>query len=145
MQNEIDTEDFISKYVDIYYKLARDNGFVSLVSIFVGICYFVVYQTYNKGQTLGKKLLKIKVVSDDGDLFMNQMIMRSFLANFILINLISFLFMLFSDKYTYFYSSGVLELIQYIIVFISAIMIMFRKDGCSVHDLLVHTKVVREK
>lgn len=145
MYSEIDIEDFISQYVDIYYQMARDNGFVSLLSIFVGICYYVVYQIYHKGQTVGKKLMKIRIVSDQGDLFMNQMIMRSFLANFILINLVSFLLMLFSSKYTYFYSSGVLELIQYIIVFISVFMIVFRKDGCAVHDLLVQTKVVREK
>ena len=145
MYSEIDMEDFISQYVDIYYQMARDNGFVSLLSIFVGICYYVVYQIYHKGQTIGKKLMKIRIVSDRGDLFMNQMIMRSFLANFVLINLISFLLMLFSSKYTYFYSSGILELIQYIIVFISIFMIVFRKDGCAVHDLLVQTKVVREK
>ena len=145
MYSEIDMEDFISQYVDIYYQMARDNGFVSLLSIFVGICYYVVYQIYHKGQTIGKKLMKIRIVSEQGDLFMNQMIMRSFLANFILINLISFLLMLFSSKYTYFYSSGILELIQYIIVFISIFMIVFRKDGCAVHDLLVQTKVVREK
>lgn len=145
MYSEIDMEDFISQYVDIYYQMARDNGFVSLLSIFVGICYYVVYQIYHKGQTIGKKLMKIRIVSDHGDLFMNQMIMRSFLANFVLINLISFLLMLFSSKYTYFYSSGILELIQYIIVFISIFMIVFRKDGCAVHDLLVQTKVVREK
>lgn len=145
VNKEIQLEEFTSSYVDLYYQIARNDGFVSLLTIFVSICYYVVYQAYNNGQTIGKKLTKIRIVSDQGDLFMNQMIMRSFLANFILFNLISFVFMLFGSKYTYFYVSGVLELIQYIIVFLSIIMIMFRKDGCAIHDLLVHTRVVREK
>ncbi len=143
--NNISMDEFTSEYVDIYYHLGRNNGFSSLISIFVGICYYVVYQTYRKGQTLGKKIMKIRVISDDGELFMNQMILRSFLANFILMDIGVYLFMLFSSKYVYFYSAGVLELIQYIMILISVIMVMYRKDGCSIHDKLVHTRVVREK
>ena len=97
------------------------------------------------GQTFGKKLIKIKIVSDQGDLFMNQMILRSMFSNFILMDIISFIFMLFVSKSYYLYGVFAIETIQYILVVISVLMIMFRKDGCSVHDLLVHTKVVREK
>ena len=144
-KNNISIDEFTSKYVDLYYQLARNSGFTSLISIFVGICYYVVYQTYQKGQTLGKKLMKIRVTSDEGELFMNQMIFRSFLANSILMDICLFLFMLFSSKYVYFYSVGIIELIQYVMIFISIIMIMYRKDGCAIHDKLVHTRVIREK
>ena len=144
-KNEITMDEFTSEYISIYYRIGRDTGVTSLLTIFFGVCYFVVYQTYKNGQTVGKKLMKIRVISDDGELFMNQMILRSFLANSLLMNICIYLFMLFSSKNVYFYSSVVFELIQYIVVIISVIMIMYRKDGCSIHDKLLHTKVIKEK
>ena len=144
-KKDISMEEFSNEYISIYYRLGRDTGFSSLISIFVGVCYFIVYQTYKNGQTIGKKLMKIRVVPLEGELFMNQMILRSFLANFLLMDICVFLFMLFSSKYAYFYSSAIIETIQYIMAAISVIMIMYRKDGCAIHDKLVHTKVIREK
>ena len=95
------------------------------------------------GQTLGKKIMNIKVVSEDGDLFMNQMLLRSMLSNFILMDIVSFMFMLFLPKYIYLYGVLGIEMIQYLFIIISAFFVMFRKDGRSIHDLLLHTKVVR--
>lgn len=134
----------MEEYANIYYKLARNSGIVSLITILFNVLYFIVYQIYAKGQTLGKKMLKIKVVSNDGELFMNQMIFRAFIANFILFDIINFGIMLFSPKSIYLYLTVFVEIIQWIIVIVSIIMVMNREDGCAVHDRLAHTMVVRE-
>ena len=141
--NEISNEEFIEENKELSYNMARSTGIVSLVTIIMNILYFVVYQLYNKGQTVGKRLMKIKIKSDDGELFMNQMIFRAFIANFILVDLISFVFMVFASKDMYFYITGIFQGIQYLIVIISIFMVLTRKDGCSIHDKLMHTKVVR--
>ena len=86
--NEISNEEFIEENKELSYNMARSTGIVSLVTIIMNILYFVVYQLYNKGQTVGKRLMRIKIKSDDGELFMNQMIFRAFIANFILVDLI---------------------------------------------------------
>lgn len=140
---EISAESYILQYADITYKLARNNGLITIIGIFVYVLYFVVYQLYRGGQTVGKKIMKIKIVSTDGTLNTNQMIFRAFIANSLLVELISFILLLFSSKDVYFYGTLVFQGIQYLITFISILMIMQRKDGCSIHDLLVHTKVVR--
>jgi len=137
-------EEYLSRYYDIYYKTSRESGITTLAVITLSVVYFVVYQTRSKGQTLGKKLMKIRVVSDERELTYNQMIFRSFLSNSILLNMILFVFMLFGDSVRFFYVSGVLSMIQYIITFISALMIMNRKNGCAIHDKIAHTKVLRE-
>ena len=142
-KNELEFNDFFNEYSIISYKMARNSGIVSLLTIFFNVLYFVAFQVYNKGQTFGKKILKIKIESNTGNLTMNQMIFRSMIANFILLDLLSFIFMLICSKFTYFYGVLIFESIQYIVVFISIIMIMFRSDGCAVHDKLVGTKVVR--
>lgn len=141
---KIDSETYIINYTDVYYDISRASGITSIVVIFLEVLYFVVYQLYKNGQTIGKKIMKIRVISKDGELSMNQMIFRSFISNFILMNIISFILMLFTKKSVYFYANTIIGSIQYIIVIISIFMVMSKKNGCAVHDKLVHTEVVRE-
>jgi len=140
---ELEINDFSVEYMDISYKLARNNGILSLITIVFEILYFVVFQIYNNGQTLGKKLMKIKVVAQNGDLSMNQMIFRALVANSILVEIVSFAFMTFCSKDVYFYSVGMFGVIQFVISLISVFMVMYGKNGCAIHDKLAHTKVIK--
>ena len=141
---KIDSETYIINYTDVYYNISRTSGITSIAVIFLEVLYFVVYQLYKGGQTIGKKIMKIRVISKDGELSMNQMIFRSFISNFILMNIISFILMLFTKKSIYFYTNTIIGSIQYIIVIISIFMVMSKKNGCAIHDKLVHTEVIRE-
>lgn len=144
-KEDINVQDYMNQYMNVYYKLARNTGVASLFVIFLNVLYFVVYQIYKKGQTLGKKLVNIRVVSDDGELTYNQMIFRSFIANFILVDILTFAFMIFSSKDVYFGATMIFQGIQYLIVFISVIMILNHNDGRAIHDKIAHTRVIREK
>ena len=143
VKEKIDTNSFISQYSVLSYKIARNNGGLSLTMIVVNVLYFIVFQLYNKGQTIGKSLFKIRVVSNDGELEMNQMLFRSLIANSILMELISFAIMLFCKNDVYFYSVGVIEIMNYLIMFVSMIMILNHKDGRALHDKVVNTSVIR--
>lgn len=140
---EIDINTYTTEFMNIAYQLARNNGLASLITIVLEVLYFVVYQFYAKGQTVGKRLLKIKTVSIDGELSMNQLIFRALIINSILLNLIDFSFMLFGSKQIYFYCVGIFEMIQYLVVIVSALMIMYSKSSRGIHDLVTHTKVVK--
>ncbi len=142
VDKEISMNQYFAETSSYFYKMARENGLLSLISLLLSVCYFVVLQTKMMGQTIGKKLMKIKVVSDKGDLFMNQMVLRGLLANFILTDIITFMFMLFLPKQYYLYAVLGIETLQYLYVVVCAFFILFRKDGRSIHDLLVHTRVV---
>ena len=74
---------------------------------------------------------------------MNQMIFRSFIVNSILLEIISFCFMLFADEMVYFYGVATLEMLQYAVLVISAFMIMYGATGKGIHDKVVHTRVIR--
>ena len=170
---EITTREFADRNMDLSYQMARKNGFISLISIIVNILYFVVFQLYNKGQTIGKQIMKIRIKSDLDELTMNQMIFRSFIANSILLNIINIVLLITMNKSGYIYTYGGFELVQYIITivslfmisnsrlvyfygittfgtiqytitFVSIFMVLIRKDGRAIHDLLVKTRVVRE-
>lgn len=145
MSGDISVESYVEQFGSISYKIAWNSGPYSIAVIVIQILYYVVYQLYNKGQTIGKKLTKIKVVSDIGQLDTNQMIFRSFVANFILLNIITFMFMLFVSKSIYFYGVSIFEVIQYLIIIISMFMVMYSKDGRAIHDRLTHTRVITVK
>ena len=144
LSQDISEEEYISESIGISYELARQQGLLSLVTIFLNVLYFVVFQIYNNGQTLGKQLLKIRVVSKDGEpLTVNQMIFRAAVINSILISMVNFAILIFADQYIYFYAVVVLELIQFMIIAISGFMVMFGERRQGIHDLIAHTDVVK--
>lgn len=141
---KIDTKEYFTESNSLMYETSRQQGMVSLVTIFLSILYFVVFQIKNGGQTLGKKLLRIKVVStDQGDLTMNQMIFRSLIINSILINMINFGVLIFASKNAYFSIVGTLSFIQFMIIVISGFMVMFGERRQGIHDRVAHTEVIQ--
>ena len=115
------------------------------MTIVVEILYFMVLQFYLGGQTLGKRLLKIKIVKQDGsDLSMNDVVIRNLINNSIFADIVVAIMILF-NKNVYFYGSSIVQIIQYIIIFVSIFMIIVRKDGRSVSDLIAGTRVVKVK
>lgn len=144
MTQKIGIDEYTSQSVSISYETARKQGVLSLITIFLNILYFVVFQVKNDGQTIGKKLLRIKVKSQDGkSLGMNQMIFRSLIINSILVDMVSFGILLFTSATIYFYGAGILSMIQFVIIAISGFMIMFGEKSQGIHDLIAHTDVVR--
>ena len=115
---EISSDEYIQRYSSVYYNLSRSTGVVTFFTIIIDVLYFIVFQLYNKGQTVGKVLLKIKVISEDGNLNMNQMIFRALIAYMILSNIINFALITFASKSIYTGVSICISMIQYIVMFI---------------------------
>ena len=131
------------EYIDACYDVARYQGIITLAELVMIILYFVIYQIYNNGQTIGKKLMKIKVISKKDELTMNQMIFRTCLSTTLIVNMLSLLLLSFVSKYTYFYGVLVIEFIFNTIFLISVGMVMFGKNGYALHDKLFNTEVVK--
>ena len=144
MKQEISIEEYTNESISVSYEMARKQGILSLITIFLNILYFVVFQIKNDGQTIGKKLLKIKVSSNDGkQLTMNQMIFRSLIINSILIDMVNFCVLLFTNQTAYFYGVGILSMVQFIMIAASGFMVMFSDKRQGIHDLIAHTDVVK--
>ena len=134
---------YMDKSVPIVYDIDYSNCASMFVKVTVLLLYFVVFQAYNKGQTVGKKLLKIKIVSTDGnELTVNQIAIRGIIIDSIFINLLIIGALLFSNRDVYYYISLGLQGFEGLLVVVSLIMILFRKDGRGLHDVLAKTQVV---
>lgn len=143
---DIDSDEYIRIYGETNYTIAHESVIFTVVNLLVIVAYFGTYSYYNNGQTLGKKLMKIKISTIDGK---NPghftLILRTIVIYGVITNVLSLLMLPFITADMYIYTIGSLEFIQSIFVFVTILMVMFRKDGRGLHDFISNTKVVTIK
>ena len=65
MAGEIDQKTYIKEASVITYQIDKNNALYTIINIIFGFVYFVIFQFYKKGQTIGKQIFKIKEVIDN--------------------------------------------------------------------------------
>ena len=144
VDGSVSMEEYVNQMVDLSYDISRQTVIVSIVTVVISLLYYVVYPCYNNGQTLGKKLFKIKIKKiNDKELSMNDLLIRSMINNSILVNIINITLVLFLSKDLYLSTSSLIGGIQYLVLFISLMMIAFTKDSQGLHDKVCKTEVVQ--
>ena len=140
---DISETEYLEKFSDISYIVNKESVQVSIVSVVLSTIYFVVLAYYMNGQTFGKKIMKIQVVSANSKkLTMNNYLIRSLLVDSILMNTISIVTILFLEKSSYLKVYDATSTIFGAIYVVIFAMILFRQDGRGLHDLLANTKVI---
>ena len=143
---EIDVKEYTDIVLEDNYNISKGTVLISLTSIIIYILYFVVYQVYNNGQTVGKKLMKIKVKSiTDESLSINTMLFRALIIYGIAANIINLMLILLLKKELYLSISNTISIIQSLIVIISVFMILFSKQKRGIHDILTKIEVVNKE
>lgn len=143
---EIDVKEYTDIVLEDNYNISKGTVLISLTSIIIYILYFVVYQVYNNGQTVGKKLMKIKVKSiTDEPLSINTMLFRALIIYGIAANIINLILILLLKKELYLSISNTISIIQSLIVIISVFMILFSKQKRGIHDIITKTEVVNKE
>ena len=143
VDGSVSMKEYVNQMVDLGYDISRQTVIVSIVTILISLLYYVVYPCYNNGQTLGKKLMKIKIKkTNDTELSMNDLLIRSMINNSILVNIINVILVLFLSKNLYLSTSSLVSFIQYLVLIISLIMIAFTKNAQGLHDKVCKTEVV---
>ncbi|MDD6244204.1 MAG: RDD family protein [bacterium] len=140
---KITMEEYVNQLVDISYDIAKQTGIATLVGIAISLLYYVLYVYKNDGQTIGKKMMKIKIKNkNDDQLTMNDLLFRTMILQGTLVSIIGFCTILFLDKDTYLATNSLLNLVQYSILLVSFFLIAFTKEKQGLHDKLVGTIVV---
>lgn len=143
--NEITMEEYTDSVVDSNYQLQKSSVPTNALQVVLYVGYFIVFGYLNKGQTVGKKLCKIKVVNKDGNLpSVWNMIVRSLLIYGIFTLLYSIVFVNILDKYIFTYGYMLIDYITVMFVMIAFFMILYRKDGRGLHDVIARTYVIEE-
>ena len=142
---ELSEEEVVNEYYNLFYNIQKDNRKDNTVNFVLYIGYFIIFGYLNKGQTIGKKLVKIKVVNNNGDtpsiynmIFRNVFIYGLFTMLFSILFIDIINFKIFMSVYF------ILSYIECIIVVISFFMVLYKKDGWGLHDIIAKTKVIEE-
>lgn len=144
-KGEIESEVFIDKYGNLMYEYQKENWASLAVSLGLNFVYFVVFAYFNKGQTIAKKLMHIKVVDNktgDSPKFW-QMLVRNMFIYSLLSNIV-ILILLFTTKSNFIYYYMFMGGIDLVVVMITIMFVLYRKDKRGLHDMMGCTKVVKE-
>ena len=146
INTKLDFSIYYSRVADITLSLDRENFMINIINCVIIILYFVVLPLYKNGQTLGKKIFKIKIVREDKeDLTANELIIRNIVVNGLLNTFLAFCLVFLLSGFEYFTITSILGFIQFVLVVVSSCMIIFRKDKKGLHYIITKTKVVYEK
>lgn len=128
------------------YRLSKLSFVPRFMGIILSLFYFVVLQFYFNGQTLGKKIMKLRVVSNDNkNINIFSFLIRSLIVNETFISSLNLICILFLSKNVYFTYSKVIYFVTYFIEILIVFTIIFSKDNRGIHDILANTKVIDER
>ena len=147
LENSITMEEYLVEYKDILYDYQKENVLQSGISVALTIAYFVVFQYMNKGQTIGKKILNIRVVDKKSKKSIS--ILKGLLRSFIVFSVVSgtccILFLYMFNRDTYVISYSALLSLEAIFTIVTMILVLYKKDGRGLHDMMANTIVIKEK
>lgn len=143
---EIDTEtdEYKDKIVDLNYNINKYKVISSSISVAGFLLYFAVLQWALKGQTIGKKIMKIRVVANNEDKKLNvgNYILRSLILNNIIFSIILIIGVYIFKAPGYYTLSMVVSYLQLLVMSLIMLMVVLRKDYRGLHDFVAGTKVI---
>ena len=143
---EIDTEtdEYKDKIVDLNYNINKYKVISSSISVVGFLLYFAVLQWALKGQTIGKKIMKIRVVANNEDKKLNvgNYILRSLILNNIIFSIILIIGVYIFKAPGYYTLSMVISYLQLLVMSLIMLMVVLRKDYRGLHDFVAGTKVI---
>ena len=143
---DITIDEYSEKIIPLNYELSKRKLPANIATVVVFIGYYVVFSYFNKGQTFGKKICKIKVVNNDGDKpSIWNMLVRSLFIYGIITSLYSIIAINFLNMNDFSYSVSVISIIECMFIVITVLMMLYKKDGRGLHDIIAKTNVIGEE
>ena len=140
---DISSDKYFFEYADILYKVNKANVNSNLLGLVIYVGYFVLFQFFNGGATIGKKLLKIKVVSQGGgEDSLWQMIVRTSIINGIVPLALSLILVFTTKGLVFLTLSSVVGLFENIFVIICVFMLLYKSDCLALHDIMSKSVVI---
>lgn len=143
IDGKISTHEYINEVSSTNYELEQSKIPDYIVSLALTFIYFVIVQYKLNGQTVGKKVLNIRVENNKkGNLSINSLIFRSLIINEIAFSMLHLVSIFIFNEGTFNMVSGILNMINLCLILICAVMVIANKDKRGLHDIIAGTKVV---
>ena len=142
LNQEMSEEEYREASIPIEYDLYRLNTNYVVIDLICVLLYFGVFQAFYHGQTLGKKLLRIRVVGKDGEpVSVWNFLLRTVILNNVLITIVLQIVIYVMSRDNFYDVYNNINLVGSIILYITLFMVLVRQDGRGLHDMVAGTKV----
>lgn len=129
--------------ISLNYEMYKYKAYSQCISFVILILYFGVLEYFLKGQTLGKRIMKLRVVScNESSVTIPKYIIRIIVLNNIWLSCLNVGAVYVFTGIKFYYVTYVINLLSSLIYLINLVMVMFRKDNRGLHDFVVSTKVI---
>ena len=142
LNNEIGKLDYIKEFSKNIYELDKGNVLFNAFNTLIIMLYFILIPIITKGYTLG---MYINGLIIKGKLNVKNMLLRNLVATGLIYLLLSIVLVYLTSDMTYFIILSFLGIIQFLLVIISAFMIIYRHDLKGIQDIISNTKIVQTK
>lgn len=140
---EDEKNDYKDEIIELNYEVYKYRTYSSMFSATALILYFGVLPLVMNGQTLGKKIMKLRVVSNnEKKLNFWKYLIRIVVLNNIWLSLINVGAVYVISGVKFYYVTYVISMLSSLIYMLNLIMVMFRKDNRGLHDIVAGTKVI---
>lgn len=140
---EDEKNDYKDEIIELNYEVYKYRTYSSMFSATALILYFGVLPFVMNGQTLGKKIMKLRVVSNnEKKLNFWKYLIRIVILNNIWLSLINIGAVYVVSGVKFYYVTYVISMLSSLIYMLNLIMVMFRKDNRGLHDMVAGTKVI---
>ena len=135
---------YLKIYKKLYSKVEKNSICYFIIYLITTIFYFVFFNYYTNGETLGKKIFHLKIVNNKDNnkkiSILSYIIRAIFLYQpiYYIIKLICVMTLNGNDYYNV---TSIVYDIQYYLQFIIILTVMIKMDGRGLHDLLAGTRV----
>lgn len=140
---EDEKNDYKDEIIELNYEVYKYRTYSSMFSATALILYFGVLPLVMNGQTLGKKIMKLRVISNnEKKLNFWKYLIRIVILNNIWLSLINIGAVYVVSGVKFYYVTYVISMLSSLIYMLNLIMVMFRKDNRGLHDMVAGTKVI---
>ena len=142
LNKDIGFSDYFKEMSLIYKEIDKTNIFINIINIFIIIIYFVIVPYFNGSHTICKKFMHIKVkMKNNIELNIISFFIRNLLINGLLYLIMVVIGSLIIPGDYYFIFITLFGIVQIILLLVSMIMVLYRKDRRGLHDVFASTRV----
>lgn len=138
-------KNFNDAYLQYYYKIDKNSICYFVVYLIVVLAYFILFNKYTDGQTLGKKLMRLKIVNSkdvQDKVPIWSYIVRALILYQPIYYIIKLVGINFMNVNMYYDVTSNVYYIHELLNLLILVMVMLKIDGRGLQDLLARTRVV---
>lgn len=143
LKDEITFNEYLAEFTLINHAVDKERVIHNVINVIIIIAYFTIIPYFFMGQTVGKKIMGLRIVRNDGELLsINDLVIRSFVVYGLSYMLISLMLVYLLTANVYFIVVTILGFIQVVILLLTSLMIGIKKNKLGLQDILSKTKVI---